>query len=1212
MKEQIYDYFRPKGAPLVVAAEDPDEEDSVQFQELNVADYIVFLFSLDTYMRYLTERGKDPMTDKVCKKGLTLLRVAERDHLAAVGNLIKSNLVTPASVKLLEAALRPPPNATGAGQRALRLRTVLSRGGTTTTRAVFGTSTRARMEVQKALAAAMLDDEDAGLNVLAALVLRDKRLEKWIDLASEAAVPGTAILNPVQEASGSTSEVVKEIITERMEQEATSPSSVKSEDSTQRQLTLLDRIQADAEEKSRKALERSGQQDVPMKRSEVIGLAVATAVSVASDPEQEKNVPEQLRKLDPEQRAAALTSGRVLVAAGAGAGKSTTLVSRIGYLVKDQGGNPSRILACSFNKKAAVELTEKISKRLGTPPGVKCPVQVGTMHSLFRKYVLGDGRGMPGYGSAQQKSMLTPPNLISADFGNSEPGKKPVNPASVSGAIRRMWADCDAETLAARVGGGTPVEWMEEPPKSVKANLYVTKWRGNNVSLEDAKKSIQSQIEAQACLWYEMYLGLKGDIPNWQPPCPSKSFANFMGKHRSANQRLGDMTDMILIFRDILRAKPEVRKQIQSELDHILVDECQDLNASQHEIFEMLSEHVTDGSNGKSVWMVGDDRQCIYAFTGAKPELFRGLHGKEGWKTCFIRTNYRCEPEIVDASNRLIAHNEDRIPVEAVPNPKKDRGRGSIIVEVPETATDAAIDTIGEVRRAMNEDDAQPEHYAVLARTNAELNDFETACIINEIPYVRQGGSGFLDSPESKAVLGYLDLITGADYKKMRESLIAILQKPDRMLFLGKDALEKAVDEAIDTIARQQGVSRDAVNPAMLLESPFSAVLARALKMPNYFAITKKFQGDKRKSDWFFNKTVEEVEYNLRGTAYYLTQVSKFIRGESVEEAPDAAPLAEGQERKAESLIDFVLDNMKSHVMAWDPAQGKTVERVRTLREQIIEDLASSGGGAGNNDEAEDDDEEVARPPVYDDNGLVLPPESTVKEEGTGLGSVKFLYQLINPTPNDVANGTDPSTVSGFAAKIQRFQKLSSTLKIDPRKWEKEQSKIADPGMRKTVPPAITLSTVHKVKGAEWENVTVLMPAGKFPLERKRRPEDPPPDPVAEKAALESERNLAYVALTRAAKNLKISCPKAPSPFVHEAGLSLGENVIKPGEVAPEQAREVAEALDAEMAQEEAVDEMVSKYATAYAQEFPEEKVAEEAKPASAVSLEDYSYDWRR
>jgi superfamily I DNA/RNA helicase len=48
-----------------------------------------------------------------------------------------------------------------------------------------------------------------------------------------------------------------------------------------------------------------------------------------------------------------------------------------------------------------------------------------------------------------------------------------------------------------------------------------------------------------------------------------------------------------------------------------------------------------------------------------------------------IRTNYRCEPEIVEAANRLMTHQEGQIPMEARANPKKPRGRASIRVFMP-------------------------------------------------------------------------------------------------------------------------------------------------------------------------------------------------------------------------------------------------------------------------------------------------------------------------------------------------------------------------------------------------------------------------------------------------------------------------------------------------------------------------------------------------
>ena len=113
--------------------------------------------------------------------------------------------------------------------------------------------------------------------------------------------------------------------------------------------------------------------------------------------------------------------------------------------------------------------------------------------------------------------------------------------------------------------------------------------------------------------------------------------------------------------------------------------------------------------------------------------------------------------------------------------------------------------------------------------------------------------------------------------------------------------------------------------------------------------------------------------------------------------------------------------------------------------------------------------------------------------------------------------------------------------------------------------PAVTLTTVHSVKGLEWPHVTVLMPGGLFPIELKPKPDEPPPTEEEQKEHDISELNLAYVALTRAAKTLDvINIPKIvrdrktgrvikvePSKFIGMMGLKEGENVPKPEVHAP-------------------------------------------------------------
>ena len=1108
---------------LKQAASEPVDDD-LEIGEFQVAEYIIFLLALDTYERYAEETsGVDGIEDVLIKKGLKILRMADA-QIDAYREFLESHLANEAQKMMLRRALNlKVSNPASAARRALHFRTLLTRGGSATVKGILSSPKYLR-QVKTAIAASMLDDADKALDIFAAIPMTNLRMRDWVDKAAQQAGSGEFAPSPVDNASNVAS-ASNEITTTSIKEQADGKAVSGQVEQKSRSLQLVE-VESNATEAARKSLEVNKQPDDPPKKSEVVGIATAAAVAAMSDPNILQNIPLPLRNLDDEQRAAALTSGRVRVSAGAGAGKSTTMVSRIDYLVKDGRVNPARIMACSFNRKAALELKDKISKKVGEGSS---GIQVGTMHSLFAKLIVGT-RDTPGFGTREEQDMLRPPRLI-APTGK---GVKSISPGSLSQAIRNMWTECGADALVSRYG--YPRSWVVEPPKAKKAGLLLNAWRGNDISLDEAKASVTSKDEAQAVIWYEMYLGLKGDIVGWRPPCnPSKPFENFMGRNRKGGERLGDLDDMLKILRDILKRDPKAKAAIQGMFDHICIDEAQDLNLVQHQVFAMMSEHIPQNSQDKSIWMVGDTKQAIYQFRGAKPELFENLD--EGWTTRNIRTNYRCQPEIVEAANQLIAHDSDGSVVPSMSDPRKDRGRASIQVSTPEGNVEAAIDTIGRFRKDIDEG-AQAEDYAVLARTNAELNDFETACIINEIPYMRRGGKGFLEAPESKAVIGFIDLAAGTDYVKMKSSLVAALMKPDRALFMGPDDIEKAVDEALNDVARQERVDVKSIRPDILLESKYVRMLADKLKLPYRLKIISFAKGDTRKGEWMYKQRVDELADNLRGMAENVRDLRSFIE----------------KNKPTTELLDFILDNMQSKVSSWDSTARKVVTETTSLRQQITNDVAVYSDDDGDEDE---EDTKDSIPPEVGDEGLMPTKEKATSAKG--LGAVQFLYALVKPNEHDQSNATNPEESQGFVQKVARYSKIAESLRIDPDKWEKEQLKV-DPEQRKEKPPAISLSTVHSVKGAQWRNVTVLMPKGLFPMERKFKPDEPPPDPIVEKARMKAERNLAYVALTRAAVNLEVTCPmnKGVSPFVFQAGLTPGENVTKPGADQQEVIREAS------------------------------------------------------
>ena len=97
------------------------------------------------------------------------------------------------------------------------------------------------------------------------------------------------------------------------------------------------------------------------------------------------SVAERLARLAPDQRAAATAPpGPVLVVAPAGSGKTTTLVARVAWLV-DGGTDPETTTVVAFNKRAAVELTERLDAALKPLGRMAGSVRVRTFHALGRE-----------------------------------------------------------------------------------------------------------------------------------------------------------------------------------------------------------------------------------------------------------------------------------------------------------------------------------------------------------------------------------------------------------------------------------------------------------------------------------------------------------------------------------------------------------------------------------------------------------------------------------------------------------------------------------------------------------------------------------------------------------------------------------------------------------------------------------------------------------
>ena len=138
-----------------------------------------------------------------------------------------------------------------------------------------------------------------------------------------------------------------------------------------------------------------------------------------------------------------------------------------------------------------------------------------------------------------------------------------------------------------------------------------------------------------------------------------------------------------------------------------------------------------------------------------------------------------------------------------------------------------------------------------------------------------------------------------------------------------------------------------------------------------------------------------------------------------------------------------------------------------------------------------------------------------------GQGWIDELRTLAQPYLTNEA-------IDGIAALLHLARELDSDENFTPKTLRGYLREVEDRVQQNNPPtmPVVTLATLHAAKGLEWERV-FLIGASEGQL------------PVSD-AAIDEERRLFYVGITRAKADLHISYRKSPSPFLRESGLLAG------------------------------------------------------------------------
>lgn len=365
--------------------------------------------------------------------------------------------------------------------------------------------------------------------------------------------------------------------------------------------------------------------------------------------------------------------------------------------------------------------------------------------------------------------------------------------------------------------------------------------------------------------------------------------------HKRASAQL-DFDDLIFAARDLLRDHNAVRLALGRRFAHVLVDEFQDTDPLQTEIFWRLCGEPVDGNadwtrfqiRPGALFVVGDPKQAIYRFRGADVGAYvqarDAFRAQDPDSLLSISTNFRsCASILTFVNERFEAVlSADGQPGFTALDPFHD-DRGGLCVAALDIAVadekgkasaeqqrDAEADAIAELcarlieshpiidRRSGAKRPCQPGDIALLAPTGAELWRYEEALERRGIPVATQAGKGLFRRQEIQDLIALTRvlvdrrdtlalgaLLRGPLVGLTEEELLDIIwglprseEQPDRIprLDLSIDPAFIAHPLARDVIERLQSLSRrgNSMTPHELLSQAVDVVRVRPLLLERH------------------------------------------------------------------------------------------------------------------------------------------------------------------------------------------------------------------------------------------------------------------------------------------------------------------------------------------------------------------------------------------
>lgn len=468
-------------------------------------------------------------------------------------------------------------------------------------------------------------------------------------------------------------------------------------------------------------------------------------------------------------------SGKVIGVAGAGTGKTTTVLGRVARILNEiKTGN---VVLITFTRMAAQDMQKRLHRTLNDQDLRR--IRVGTFHStigsLIRDHAVSVGL-QPSFSVLDETSSKV---MIKSVIENNDAFLSAITDTLIGpdGVPRdpkhKKLVKRDFNTVAMNISTLVNTAYPEELMSGIFGEETLTR------------------LSKQ--LGYDKELLQSGLLPEGDElPQP---FARTLYDIFKESLMLGRETNTItydqILFIGYLMTKTGILKPFKDSIVHMIVDEYQDTNLLQ----DAFVRHI----GGDHLTVVGDIDQAIYEFRGGKAELLED-HANEG-TVINLTLNYRSHQPILDAGNDVITYNESgrdiRKPLRAFRD--NDGSFGGLLVlksDDDHKEADAVIQRI----QFLHKQGVDYKDMAILVRSRMAIPAINQALGKTKIPV--NDTTQFADFMKSDVMTDTLNFIKIFTNPKDIYAFMAVLDRPKRGI--GPKAVktlqEKAAEQALSVI----------------------------------------------------------------------------------------------------------------------------------------------------------------------------------------------------------------------------------------------------------------------------------------------------------------------------------------------------------------------------------------------------------------------------